>query len=1146
MPEVSVDNNPSITDTVLFTLYTPDENGCFLKMPYKVNKIIIYFVERNFSSGKTSEYTDVIYDVKKLAVAEAAEAAACVDPTSEKIAAAKLLREQAESNVKKEDFYFNEATPIQISGTVQYPAWITGTPITLISAANPTVITSIAHGLNTGDTVYIYNTNSTPAIDGEYTVTKITNDTFSVPYDLSCGSCLSGNDGFWYTAFDESNNLITPIIVNGKTSIGEFEYVWQPKGAREGDYFICWTWTTLPGGNPISSHKKFSLAGDTQLTTSIPSHFTNPIKYKTLLERYTPEMFKMYISDNDVTPNILNKFNESIAMGFTTLENLANQIVDLQSPNSLHESLIPYLSNFFNLKLKTGDPTRWRGQMVRAIPMFKSKGTRRELNEAFEHAAMHLTRLKQLWQVVSKYTWQESFAYETSYDFILEKQIIQPINTNNLSIWIRPSDSEEYIQLIPDMAHTYSDYVSFVTVDGVTTMSWTSTILDLIEGDIIRVLYQYQTVLNPTEQSLDEYIRLLPLLDTRDERLQSYPKKNWNIRGIEDDDVLFDLIVQSKHPFHDFLIFGKIRTEFPYSENIYNMEEYNGSIRSSKVPCDIDKNFMDPCSSCISSSFNLDVEVESLSDDRILEFYEVFKENAPFHAVLNTINFIGGWNEFIASPVEEINAYITVKFEQLLISGDGQMYFNRAMRLSNLNNLPLSECVFRDELSDIETKATGVSGVAYNNDVVLYCPASKLGGIGIRNDGSSVLEILDGIYAGTYNIDKAEGSSIFFQTSPAEPIQNCNRIFESSGALSNCAFPFRVSDPIIDNTNYVSLCNISQDNFIVFGDANKDFVTMGVESQFDVDQGTALSAWTVLIPVYSGAIKYTILNIDQNGNLILAYDSTLPSSSATGLSYTIYKDVNPIDTGASGFISVTNRARITALNPNILPISSLINEENYYQTIGVNDYLIISLVDGTDDQFYISNYSGGDVNGANLIVSKRVIDGKIGYMSYRGLNLKLSGNYETILGIQNGSNPVLTPVLNDDFKENFVIEIGTDKYWINTIDGNSPIGFTTISLSGPDNYWKTLANSGTNVTLNIYKFTIKGATIMGQQFDQPEHTFRVLSRSGSPNIVGSEEDGTIVTSLAAKDDGINDFIKQNENISYKIQYSNGTEEKGEL
>jgi hypothetical protein len=178
-------------------------------------------------------------------------------------------------------------------------------------------------------------------------------------------------------------------------------------------------------------------------------------------------------------------------------------------------------------------------------------------------------------------------------------------------------------------------------------MSWISTILNIVEGDIIRVLYQYAPVPNPTEQSLDEYIRTLPLIDTRDERLQEYPRKNWNVRGITDDDVLYDIIVTSKHPFHDFLVFGKVRTEFPYSENIYNMEEYNGSIRNSKVPCDIDKNFMDSCALCMSSSFVIDVEVENLSDDRIAEFYEVFKESAPFHAVLNTVNFQGGWNEFV-------------------------------------------------------------------------------------------------------------------------------------------------------------------------------------------------------------------------------------------------------------------------------------------------------------------------------------------------------------------------------------------------------------------------------------------------------------------------------------------------------------------
>jgi hypothetical protein len=85
------------------------------------------------------------------------------------------------------------------------------------------------------------------------------------------------------------------------------------------------------------------LGGNTVVTTSIPSHYTNPDKYETLLERYLPEMFKMKLADDDRTPDVLEKFNKSVASGFTTLEDLANQIVDLLDANSTHEHFLPLL-----------------------------------------------------------------------------------------------------------------------------------------------------------------------------------------------------------------------------------------------------------------------------------------------------------------------------------------------------------------------------------------------------------------------------------------------------------------------------------------------------------------------------------------------------------------------------------------------------------------------------------------------------------------------------------------------------------------------------------------------------------------------------------------------------------------------------------
>ena len=195
--------------------------------------------------------------------------------------------------------------------------------------------------------------------------------------------------------------------------------------------------------------------------------------------------------------------------------------------------------------------------------------------------------------------------------------------------------------------------------------------------------------------------------------------------------------------------------------------------------------------------------------------------------------------------------------------------------------------------------------------------------------------------------------------------------------LFRSSFPFRIYNPVIDNFNYGTLCNIDQDDLVVFGDSSLDFGSLGIKSQFDVDQGTAVSPYEISIPAYS-LTNYTILNVDPNGKLILDYDTSMPSTSVTGLTYTIYDGLTVVATGTMGYLNVTNRGRVTILNSLLMPISSMIRTSNYYMRIGITDYQITSLVKNTNDQFYISNYTDGAVAGLNLVVNQMIIENVVG------------------------------------------------------------------------------------------------------------------------------------------------------------------------
>jgi len=360
------------------------------------------------------------------------------------------------------------------------------------------------------------------------------------------------------------DNIIQPYYENDEAVKGKFVLEWKPLECREGDYFICWSWMPNLAGRILSSHMFFMLEGDSRLNTSIPTHRTRPDKYEILMDRYLPEMFKTIISENDLTPTVLQEFNKSVARGFTFIEDMANQIIDLLDANATHEQLLPLLSNMFNLKLRSSDPTLWRRQIKKAIPNFKRKGTIEGLRNGLSDVGIKLLKITKLWQVVSKYTFQEHFVYSGSDEFELSKKIILPIDSN-FRLWLRPAAHSEWQDITSDHESKIS-----LTEDSLT---WIDEPLE--QGDQIRIIYKFREI-PPQEQSLEDYIQTLPLMDDRDEREQEYPPKNWNVRLVEEDDDLFDILVPVRHPISDPIIWGRVRTEFPYSENAYNMEEYNG------------------------------------------------------------------------------------------------------------------------------------------------------------------------------------------------------------------------------------------------------------------------------------------------------------------------------------------------------------------------------------------------------------------------------------------------------------------------------------------------------------------------------------------------------------------------------------------
>ena len=1071
-------DNPTISDTIILDITTEDDNNC-LVYPYKIISVTIYFVERDFYNDTVTQYTKTIYNQSQLAAYYTAQNVYCANPTSDNLNEANRLWSIVASNASTSDTYFTSTTAAQVFGNPESPAWCV------------------------------------PTVDSPLT-----------PFRPILGTDLAGE----------------PIF--GDVVPGHFVLLWNPDGSsREGDYFACWNYMLYPAGAIYTKHFPFSLQGNTQITTSIPTHVTDPTKYPTLLEQYLPRMFETKISSTDLTPVVINNLQGAIAQGFVSLENMANQIEDLMDANAIQEYMIPLLSNLFNLKLRSNDPVLWRRQIKRAIPLFKKKGTMSGLAEALAQAGAKLLKYTKLYQIISNFTWTDSFLITTkmlgntpSGQPVMIPLTYTPtsIDTNNFLLVYSPSGENPQ-----DLSTTYYNYMDFQDDDrGNPVLAWlVDAPIQLSAGDMVRVMYT-RHVVDSSDQDLENLVRALPLADQRDEVVNgvvTVPLKNWNVRVVAEDDVLLPILIPTLNPFHDPVLFGHVRTEFPYSENAYNMDEYNGSIRESTSPCDIDNEFLDPCSGCLSSKFILDMEVSELSDDRISEVTEIVKEFVPFHAVIHTLNFSGGANEYVLSPQEQVEVLVTYIIHESTISGNANPYFNRyrGTGLGDKTMITTDPTVFandvlRSMLSTGTQVITNQAGIGYNQDIDLYAPGYRMDSVGLV--ANNFLEIFDGPNQGSYTLGAPEGATAPVIGAP-EPVDESE-------------FTFRLSNKRFEAPG----ARVFQSDQYVLIDPTVNFANIGLVDEPEAVR-TGVNPWSIQFP--SILPPYPVACLLPSGNLVIDDDGQLFSG---GTSYVLY-DSNGQQVGLPSSGVLTRQPRGLLALSGSGDIRSYLYLGDY---VLVNDvqYLVSGYVDGQTNEAYLDGYDQGTIGMTTVCAYVRLLDNVVGSFGYQGIIIDGLSNLESTLMIQDGANALPTTTWLESFdvgqpafKQNFLFVINGDYFTVSQINGGS------VTLNGPPQYWGTQDSGGLQVIYSVIQFDRTETNLTGGAggLNIDGQPFPYLDRLGEESVdVTTEYKPLPTTPLAALAASMKtahspaDLTEQDESVSFTVKYASGETKNGEI
>lgn len=1085
MPIVNYTNNPKVTDKILFDLYTPMGNGCFTQDPESFDSIKIFFISRSLANIKDfvtpeTQGAPVLQRESYVATQEY-----CVAETD-------ILKQALEARKNYVDSLLRASTilPAQLGSITYYTE----------------AVNVFCQGV----------------------------------------SCSFGTPPIWVSGQDNSGAIIQKVD-DPELPNGHFAFIWEPGIIKDGDYYICYSYTMRVSSYKTETYTKylgFYVAADIKNEVAVPTHACPPEKYFELTNAYMPKMYEQNYAKQDFSTFTLEALNKSVASCFTLQDNQASRLIDILNANVTPEPYLGQLAALFELSLRSTDPTRWRGQIITAVPQFKKKGTLEALAQAFEQAGMYLADYFQYWQITFPEVYTETFTFEGSYDFILDQYTNNDLASEFLSLF--------ELQLAKvGTAEFISKNMSFVSFsqssDGNTVMTWDSNSQNLALGDIVKITYVTQT-LNSSQVALYEYWRdILPLMDLRPffTITPTMPPKNWNVRLIAATDPLFRVFIPVLNPYSDPVVFGQVRTVFPYSENVYNMDEYNGSLRNSTDPADIGAEFVEPCSGGISAYYSINLVIQDLTDFRLTEVFGILNDYAPFHAILHSISYSGYISEFVMPPVETIEVLLRYNISEYCIAGDAQYAFRRNGLIHDFTS-PYQQdnglvTVLRSDLAPPPTLEQSGSLTLYNENLVIEPFLNTDNFLSLAIDTSNcVVQILDGPYSGFYSniIDSVEPFALVMTSAAASSfgsvITGSNFTFEILNYLSGSSFS------VVDASQF-TITTLSEN--------------LGLYDIKTVQNDGESAAWTVEFNSYSYKILYV-----NNDELYLQNNSTnpLPTVSASD---ELFRLVNTqtsetIFTVTDGIFKACVIAKFTSTGSPQFTIANLcvgVPETNLQITDdgGSSFYSVYSLVPDDIYSFYVLDYAAGFTPTTFAVDVYNKLASTIGAFAYTGL--VATAAWPTFY------NPEEVTTHDELIPQNSLLNVnisGTDYTYTPQVDfgGGSSVTPTTIGLLG---FYVNAGTIDTNpagitYTYNLYRYT---------EYEQPGvvpaitgQNLYFVHRSGQTVWGSTTQTGgaSFAMNLNTKEkepkagDSYQEFIRSTESINIVIETKTGEKYEGEL